>query len=187
MTGLRLAIADPPYHGRAHRWYGPGGRGHGGGRGRADEHPDARAWDDPAQHARLVTTLTEQYDGWAIAATPSSLPTYLAHAPEDHRVLMWHRRNAQPSGARVLSRWEPVVAYIPRARRRYGDGITVSDVLDTPIQAMGFTGAKPDEWTRWVLDVLGHDAERDVVDDLFPGSGAVARVLARALAQPVLL
>lgn len=37
----------------------------------------------------------------------------------------------------------------------------------------GVVGAKPEAWTRWVLDLLG--AERsDTIDDLFPGSGAVA-------------
>lgn len=183
MTGLRYAIADPPYLGRAARWYGPGGRGHGGGRGRADEHPDARAYDDPATHAQLVRRLTDEYDGWAIAADQASLPTYLAHAPSDARVLVWHRRNAQPSGGRVLSRWEPVIARVPRSRTRYRDGLAVSDVLDLPIPRSGFTGAKPPEWTAWVLAVLGVDHARDVVDDVFHGSGAVAR----ALAQGVLL
>lgn len=179
MRGLRLAIADPPYLGRAHRWYGEGGRGHGGGRGRADEHPEAAAWDDPEQHRRLVDDLVSRYDGWAVAASPTSLPVYLAHAPADVRVLVWHRRNAQPSGERVLPRWEAVVVRVPETRRTYGTGLAVSDVLDAPISRSGFTGAKPSVWTRWVLDALGHDpAAGDTVDDVFPGSGAVTRELA---------
>lgn len=178
----RLAIADPPYLGRAQRWYGEGGRGHGGGRGRADEHPDARAWDQPAEHRALVARLADEFDGWAIAATPESLPLYLAAAPPDVRVLVWHRRNAVPSGARVAARWEPVVAYVPPACRAHGTGLPVSDVLDEPIRKQGFAGAKPPAWTRWVLDVLGYDAAAgDTVHDVFPGSGAVARELGAAV------
>jgi hypothetical protein len=44
----------------------------------------------------------------------------------------------------------------------------------------GFVGAKPPAWTRWVLDALGYDPERDEVVDLFNGSGAVAGALAEA-------
>ena len=45
-------------------------------------------------------------------------------------------------------------------------------VLEDPTS--GFVGAKPDAWTRWVLDMLGYQPGDDEVDDLFPGSGAVA-------------
>lgn len=179
MPGLRLAIADPPYLGRAARWYGEGGRGHGGGRGRADEHADAAAWDNPATHRQLVADLTSTYDGWAIAAAPDSLPTYLTVAPADARVMVWHRTNAQPSGQRLRASWEAVITLVPPTRRTHGTGQHVNDVLVAPCPRTGFTGEKPPAWTRWVLAALGHDpAAGDTVDDLFPGSGAVARELA---------
>jgi hypothetical protein len=38
-------------------------------------------------------------------------------------------------------------------------------------------GAKPQAWTRWVLDMLGYNPETDTVDDLFPGSGAIQKEL----------
>lgn len=48
---MRLAIADPPYLGRANRWYGIG-RGHRGGIGRAAAHEAAAEWNNPATHVR---------------------------------------------------------------------------------------------------------------------------------------
>lgn len=177
---MRLAIADPPYLGRAARWYG-GGRGSGGGRHRADYHPEAAQWDDPARHRGLVKALTA-YDGWAIALTPASLGLYLEACPTDVRVLAWHCRNAPPSGSRIRSTWEPVIVYVPKARRGRG-ALTVDDVLDASAPRIGFSGAKPAVWTRWVLDILGHDPETDTVADLFPGSGSVSH----AVAQGVLL
>jgi len=169
---MRLAIADPPYLGRADRWYGTG-RGDRGGRGRADTHPDAAAWDAPGRHVELVHELVANYDGWALAAAPASLALYLDAAPDDVRVMVWHRRNAPPSGARMRAAWEPVIAYVPLARRAHGTGPARDDVLDHPAGRPGFAGAKPPAWTRWVLDALGYDPHTDEVADLFPGSGAV--------------
>ena len=68
----RLAIADPPYLGRANRWYGTG-RGHAGGHGRADCHPYAALWDTEHAHLELLAELRDRYDGWAVALPPSSL------------------------------------------------------------------------------------------------------------------
>ena len=180
--GAALAIADPPYLGRAQRWYGAGGRASGGGLHRADEHPDAAEWDTPARHERLVRELHERFDGWAIAAAPSSLATYLPLLPEGTRTLIWHKTNAVPSAHRVRWSWEPVFVYAPPARRLHGAGIPINDVLVAPFERRGFAGAKPTAWTRWVLDALGH-TDQDTVTDVFAGSGAVAA----ATAQGVLL
>lgn len=174
---VKIAIADPPYLGRAARWYGPGGRGSGSGRHRPDEHAGAAEWDNPARHTRLVLDLQRDFDAWAIAAAPASLPVYLAAAPEA-RVMVWHRRNAPPSGARFRSCWEPVLISTPRTGR--GSGVPGSDVLDLPGMRAGFVGAKPPAWTRWVLDALGYDPATDEVVDLFNGSGAVGAALVEA-------
>ena len=181
MTALRLAIADPPYLGRAVRWYG-GGCGNGGATGPGpDNHPHAAEWDNPRAHVELVEMLVREYDGWAIACTPDSLKVYLEAAPDDIRVLAWHRRNAPPSGARVRACWEPVVAYIPPERRaRSCGGLAVNDVLDVPAGRTRFAGAKPIEWTTWVLTALGYQDGDDVVD-LFPGSGAVSAAIGALL------
>ena len=66
---MRLAIADPPYLGRAHRWYG-GGRGPGRDREQTERngkqpepHPHVREWDRPETHIALLADLAGNYDG----------------------------------------------------------------------------------------------------------------------------
>ena len=123
-----LCIADPPYLGRATRWYG-GGRGSGGGRHHApDVHPAAATWDYASTHTELVAQLDREYDGWAIAATAASLTTYLAAAP-DARVLIWNITNAAPSGSRIHTSWEPVIVRIPPGRTSRAAGLVVKDTL----------------------------------------------------------
>lgn len=177
---MKLIIADPPYLGRANRWYGTG-RGHGTGRGRADTHPDATQWDDPTKHTELVDQLERDADGWAIAATPSSLPLYLAHASDTVRVAIWAKGNAVPSGSRIRQVWEPVIVRVPDGRSAHGTGPATDDVLTAGITAGGFAGRKPPAWTHWVLAMLGYDAAVDEVVDAFPGSGAIAYAVATYL------
>lgn len=198
----RLAIADPPYpphrtirydvpggrvveRSRARRWYGDGTRGH-NDPAPADFHPDAGEWDDPARHHELLEHLVATYDGWAIATTPDGLEAYRPW-PLDCNVLAWVKPNSIPGGHRLRASWEAVLVSIPkdrRARRRGFESLQqISDVLTCPPPAAGFAGAKPEQWTRWVLDVLGYDSATDTVDDLFPGSGAVSA----AVLQEVLL
>lgn len=169
---MKLAIADPPYLGRARRWYGEG-RGHAAGRGRADQHPDAGTWDSPEAHQRLVADLEEEFDGWAIAMSPDSLGLYLDAAPSSARVACWTRGNAIPSGSRVRSLWEPVLVRVPEERRDHGTGAIIDDVLTAGITPGGFPGRKPEAWTHWVLAMLGYDPVEDELVDVFPGSGAV--------------
>lgn len=187
---MNLAIADPPYLGRADRWYGQG-RGmdrHPSVRRtdhKPDQHPDARIWDDPSTHVALVERLAEEFDGWALAATPSSIPVLLDAAPRRTRVAAWVRPNSMPSGSRVTPSWEPVLFFIPEGRRDRSSGDVMRDVLVSPIRARGFVGSKPKAWTMFVLDLLGYDPSTDSVADLFPGSGAVAEVVSGLLPTPM--
>jgi hypothetical protein len=93
--------------------------------------------------------------------------------------MAWVKLNAAPGAHRLRSLWEPVILLPPAGRRsnRNGAGM-VPDVLTAGIPRSGFVGSKPDAWVRWVLDALGHDPDVDTVDDLFPGSGSIAAVLA---------
>lgn len=192
---MRLCIADPPYLGRAAVWYGAGmkpsqlGKNHGGtanitGPHPADSHQDAAEWDDPATHQRLVERLIRDYDGWAIAMAHDNLRDYLPWIPRrvPIRIGIWTRPQQMPGGARVLNAYEPVVVRIPESRRASNgckvfprDSVTIGRLNN------GFPGAKPPAWTRWVLDMLGYDADTDTVDDLFPGSGAVAAEIAQGV------
>lgn len=182
---MRLAIADPPYLGRANRWYGDG-RGSGrvitsaGRPGRKpDYHPDAAEWDNPARHIQLVHDLARDFDGWAIAGTASSVPVLLSEAPPRTRLAVWVKPNAMPAGARVVNTWEPVVFFVPEGRTRRGPaGTSIRDALVETVKPDGFLGSKPIAWTAWVLGMLGYDPAADQVVDLFPGSGAVAKAVA---------
>lgn len=182
----RLAIADPPYpplfttrydraaprvvrHNRASRWYAGGAKS-------ADAHPAAAEWDDPARHRQLIEQLAGEYDGYAIATTPDGLQAY-GPLPPDHRLLVWVKTRAMPGARRIAAGWEPVIL-VPPIGRRARDGAQVADVLQTATP-QGFPGAKPAEWTRWVLDALGYDPATDTIADLFPGSGAVSREIAQ--------
>lgn len=183
---MRLAIADPPYppmfgerfdtasgdprltmRSRSRRWYGDQGVGRGG----ADVHDDAGKWDDLSAHRQLIVDLMDNFDGWAIATTPDGIGAYHP-LPVSARIMAWVRPNAAPGGGRLLSKWEPVIVFVPEARR--ARGLQVSDVLIAGHGVGGFAGAKPPEWTRWVLDALGYQHGADDLHDIFPGSGAVS-------------
>ena len=178
---MKFAIADPPYLGRAVRWYGPNGCGDGYGKGQADSHPEAYLWDKPETHLQLVRDLQTNYDGWAIAMSVHSLSTYLSVVETDSRngirVCVWHKPSAIQSGSRISNNWEPVLLKVPSNRKGWKSGATrTKDVMSANPLRQGFVGSKPYEWTQWVLDLLGYQ-QGDEVTDLFNGSGAVAKAL----------
>lgn len=182
---MRLAIADPPYppfvgsggyKQRASRWYGD--RQRSVTDRPADNHPEAGEWDNPLRHRVLLEQLIADYDGWAIATAPDGIAAY-GPLPPACRIMAWVKPNAQPGAHRLRSLWEPVILYPPLARRSNRGGVgSVPDVLTAHIR-QGFRGEKPAEWVRWVLAAMTYDPATDLVDDLFPGSGAVTRELAR--------
>jgi hypothetical protein len=187
---VRLAIADPPYppsrRGRpvASRWYGSRAHTLGPGSYAADFHPDADEWDDPARHRALMDHLVAEYDGWAIATSVDGLDAYRPLPPEC-RVMVWVKPNAMPGPARIHSKWEAVIVYPPVGRRSSRNGAgCVPDVLVAPKRNDGFAGAKPPEWTSWVLDALGYDPDADTLTDLFHGSGAVTLASAQLSLPP---
>lgn len=193
-SAARLAIADPPYppiraahprngSSRARRWYDRDYRKSGDARTASDHHDDAGKWDDPATHRALMEQLESEYDGWAIATAHDGIPVYGA-LPRCARIAIWHRPNAGAGASRIKNTWEPVIFRPPtdRLSSRLLGG-QVPDLLRCPAPRIGFAGAKPVEWTRWVLDLLGYQDGIDTVFDVFPGSGMVAN----ALSQGVLL
>lgn len=180
---MKLCIADPPYLGRAVRWYGKDGRGRGYGIGQADNHPEAYLWDDPKTHQKLVYDLECKYDAWVIAMNVDSLPLYLetiCAQSEGIKICVWHKTDGVPSGSRIMNMWEPVLVKVPVGRRGRVRGFMVPDVISCAAPK-GFIGAKPAKWTRWVLDLMGYQSELDTVDDLFPGSSAVAYEVAQGV------
>ena len=162
---MRFAFADPPYLGCGSLY--------------RDTHDEADIWDNADTHRALVERLSAEYpDGWAMCLSSPSLRTILPMCPEDCRVASWvkpfavFKPNVNPAYA-----WEPVIW---RGGRR-GDRqrATVRDWFAKEITLKrGLVGAKPEAFCRWVLDLLGFDPVADTVDDLFPGTGIMGRVVA---------
>lgn len=192
-----ICIADPPYpphfsdrldapggkprtysRSRARRWYGD----QPGDDAPADFHPNAGEWDNPARHRALIEQLHTEYDGWAIATTLDGIEHYTP-LPAGARVLIWHNPRRVPSRARIATTCEAVIIYTPIQRRHMATLGQVPDLLVCSPPHIGFPGAKPAQWTRWVLDALAYDPDMDTLVDMFPGSGSVAA----AAAQGVLL
>ena len=181
---MRLAIADPPYLGRAALWYGGKGRSKQGTAGRAvgrgdlapEFHPDAHEWDDPVKHIGLMVALEEEFDGWAVSCSGKTLAPLIGTADRlGAKLGIWHVTNAIPDGARVRTVGEGVFYRVPDSRRAVGTGYRTADVLMAAHPVSGFVGSKPVEWTHWVLDMIGYVPAEDEVVDVFPGSGAVSR------------
>lgn len=158
--GMRFAYADPPYLGccKVYDHY----------------HPDGRCWDDIETHALLVKRLSSDYpDGWAMSLSAPSLFDIVPLCPPGARVSAWVKtwHQIRPK-VPVQFAWEPVI--FMGGRRRVNDPM-VRDWLATPATKMrGTKGAKPDAFCFWVFDQLGAEPT-DQLDDLFAGSGAVAR------------
>jgi hypothetical protein len=163
---LQLAYADPPYLGQGRKHYGK-------------LHANADDCDTVQWHADLIARLCEQYpDGWAMSASSPSLREILPLCPADVRVAAWikpfcaFKVNVNPAYA-----WEPVIWRGGRKRGREYD--TARDFLSCPIaMKKGFPGAKPEQFTRWILDLLGAE-KHDEIHDLFPGSGSVGEAIDR--------
>jgi hypothetical protein len=159
---MKFAYADPPYLGQGAKLYG--------------DHPEAGVWDSLDGHAALIERLVADFpDGWALSLSSPSLRHILPLCPDDVRVMAWvkpfavFKPNVNPAYA-----WEPVI--VRGGRKRDRAALTVRDWVSTPITLRkGLTGAKPAEFCRWVLDVLGYE-EGDELTDLFPGTGIMGRV-----------
>lgn len=164
-----FAYADPPYLGCCDRY--------------RHYHPDGRCWDDLATHAQLISHLVDDYpDGWAMSLTSSSLQQILPLCPPGVRVAAWVKPFAAfKRNVRNAYTWEPVIIHGGRVSSRDGAPVT-RDHLSEPITLQrGLTGAKPDRFNRWVLDMLGYIDGTDVLDDLFPGTDGMLRTLAEPI------
>jgi hypothetical protein len=161
---LRLAYADPPYPGKAWLYR---------------DHPD---YAGEVDHAALIRRLST-YDGWALSTSAAALPAVLALCPAGVRVAAWHRGERPTASRWPLNAWEPVIYHGGRpADPSRVDTVLQARRVDSLVHGVApmttlpgrVIGAKPAAFCRWVFDLLGA-ASGDTLDDLFPGSGAVAR------------
>lgn len=160
---MKLAYADPPYLGCAALYR---------------DHPDAQRWDDIGEHKRLLASLDRDYSGWVYSMSSVSLSAIIPVAPDGVRIGAWVKSFAAfKRNVRVAYTWEPVL--FRQARISSSTGALVGrDHLSEPIaMRRGLTGAKPHEFCRWILMLMGYVPGQDVVYDLFPGTGSLAYVL----------
>lgn len=172
---MKFAYADPPYLGQGRKHY-------------AGDHPDAHIWDEPGSHLALIERLGTEYpDGWALSASSTSLHTLLPMCPQTVRIAAWTKPFAAfKRNVRVAYTWEPVIVQGGRISSKDGAGVNRDHLAESITLKKGLTGAKPERFCRWVLDLLGW-RPGDTVDDLFPGSGVFTRVLRAAEASPEVL
>src|SRR5689334_2700139 len=168
-TGLRMAYADPPYLGCCGLY--------------DHHHPDGKCWDNPETHHDLIyRLLTEYEDGFALSLSTPSLGVMLeilrryGHDPMDgtFRIMAWTKPFAAfKRNVRVAYAWEPLIVW---PARRLEGAIPTRDFVAEPItMKRGFTGAKPERVGHWLFAAMGLRPGLDQLDDLYPGSGAVAR------------
>lgn len=160
----RLAYADPPYPGLSSKYY-----------------RDEPSFAGEVDHAKLIASLMDEYDGWALSTGAYALRDLLPLCPPEARVCAW----VKPIGAssRTLglhSTWEPLIVVQAR-RRRPG----VRDFLIAQPARFGGTlpGRKPLAFWAFLFAALGA-AAGDAFADLFPGTGVGSRAWAEVSRSP---
>lgn len=157
---MRCAYADPPYPGMAHFYECP-----------------------EVDHVALIRDLREQFpDGWALSTASTTLEHVLdcckaaglSQKAGDYRIGAWVKPFASfKKGVNPAYAWEPVI--FAGGRKQDLTEPTVRDWCAVNITLQrGFTGAKPEAMCWWLFDLLGLEADDELID-LFPGSGAVTR------------
>jgi hypothetical protein len=159
---MKFAYADPPYLGCG-RLY--------------KDHPEWKDCDTIEWHVNLIERLVSEYpDGWALSMSSNNLHQLLPHLPKMARIAAWvqpfaiFKPNVNPAYT-----WEPVIFFGGRKGDRTRK--TVRDHLSCNITLKkGLTGAKPEGFCDWILELLGYE-RGDVLDDLFPGTGIMKKAL----------
>ena len=171
-TPLRFAYADPPYPGKARRYY--------------SRRPEFAGEVD---HRALIAQLVCDYpDGWALSTSAEALPAVLALCPDGVRVAAWLRGERPTVSYRPLTAWEPVIYSGGRPLR------SGPDVDSRRVDALAYVarirgtdrgrviGSKPAAFCWWLFELLGALPGDELVD-LFPGSGGVSRAWRAYTAQ----
>jgi hypothetical protein len=172
----RMAYADPPYPGQAKRHY----------KNATDCEGVTWAGDEVDHPALIERLLTEYPDGWALSTSSTALREVWNLCP-DARVAVWTKGFAAFKNQRITFAWEPVL-YMARGGVAEDVGVFVRDwVSAMPPVFVGertmIRGQKPELFCFWLFDLLGLGPD-DVLDDLFPGSGAVMEAWERWRRQP---
>lgn len=152
---MNFAYADPPYPGLSARYY---------------QHESTFAGE--VDHAELVTSLADRYDGWALSTGAYALRDVLPLCPPGVRVCAWVKPiGVSPATFGAHNCWEPVIVS-PGRRLQPGK----RDWLAAQPARRGgeLMGRKPLAFCVWLFDLLGM-VPGDSLADLFPGTGIVTR------------
>lgn len=161
---MRMAYADPPYPGRARRYYG-----------------SEPTFGGEVDHRELVASLRSSgYDGWALSTSADALREILPLCPPDARVCPWVKPiGVGPRTRGLHNTWEPLIVVGGREVGPVRDWLRAQ-----PARGGGeLMGRKPLAFCAWLFDCLGM-APGDELVDLFPGTGIVARAWAEASRTP---
>jgi hypothetical protein len=164
---IRVAYADPPYPGLAHRYY--------------KDHPD---YAGEVDHAALFTRLAADFpDGWALSTSAKVLRSVLALSPAGTMVAAWVRGERPVRSLRPLSAWEPVLYCGGRSMLLEPNERRTDTLVHFSRPRLGdpqrVIGQKPAAFAGWLFRLLGLRPGDELVD-LFPGSGGIARAWAYA-------
>jgi len=156
IAAKRIAYADPPYPGGAHLYR---------------DHPD---YAGEVDHAALIERLERDYDGWVLHTANTTIGLLAPLVPDGARWMAWVKPFAAfKRNVSVAYAWEPVVVKAARKPVVTGEIVMRDWIAESITLKRGLTGAKPEAVCRWAFHMVG--AERDdELDDLFPGTGAVA-------------
>lgn len=159
---VRFAYADPPY-------FGCGKLYNDTEIAATNEYDEIEAWE------RLAVTLAG-YDGWAMSMTSGNLHDLLPLFP-GARVAAWVKPFAAfKRNVRIAYTWEPVLFKPGRDLSKLGAPVGRDHIAAPITMRKGLTGAKPETFCAWVLDLVGWIPGDELVD-LFPGTGVMGKVV----------
>jgi hypothetical protein len=148
---VRFAYADPPYPGTAHNY------------------PERQEVD----HIKLLRRL-QDYDGWLLHTNAQSLPLLAPLVPVGTRFLAWGKYDGLPvTKAGLVYTWEPILMWPIRKPAVWVRDSLWADIADHR-ERITMRGGKPLQVARWLFLAAGLEPS-DELDDLYPGSGAIAR------------
>lgn len=156
---MRIAYADPPYVGCAHRYR------------------DHKDYAGEVDHKELALRIgSGAFDGFILHGSSTSIAEVASlFDPKVVRTMAWVKGFAAfKRNVSVAYAWEPV--YVKAARKPVVSKRTVMrDWIECPITLRrGLTGVKPEKVCHWAFEMVGAHPD-DELFDMFPGTGAVTR------------
>jgi hypothetical protein len=151
---MRIAYADPPYPGCAHRYV---------------ENMEVN-------HARLIAKLDLDYDGFILHTSSTALREIIKMCPNTVRIMAWVKPFAAfKRNVSVAYAWEPIIVKACR-KPMVTHRIIMRDWVSSSITLKkGLVGAKPEAVIRWAIEMVGAQP-CDELDDLFPGTGIISEI-----------